>query len=145
MFDFDWEDILNDIHDEVGDIGFELKKRLTCEVESLGKEYQMSASNTIIIGKYLDTLAKTLIRNSPNQIQENIKTYCIGHSLGAQVCGFFGKNFQKKRILQNSDDDEPTFIPARDKNLFLLECCQNRSLIGIWDTLLIHYCQTIFK
>ena len=73
-----------------------------------------------------------MIKNSPNQIQENIKTYCIGHSLGAQVCGFFGKNFQKNEILPNSDD-EPTFIPARDKNLFLLECFQNRSLI------MIHY------
>ena len=101
----DWEDWLDDIHDEIGDIGYELKKRLTCEVrESLGKEYQKAASNTIVIGKYLDTLAKTLIRNSPNQIQENIKTYCIGHSLGAQVCGFFGKNFQKKGILENGDD-----------------------------------------
>ena len=54
----------------------------------LGTEsgYLSSASTTVVIGDLLRILTKNIY----SQI-ENIKTFCIGHSLGAQICGFSGK------------------------------------------------------
>ena len=54
----------------------------------LGSEsgYLSSASTTMVIGEMLNRLARSM----RTEIAD-IKTFCIGHSLGAHICGFSGK------------------------------------------------------
>ena len=54
----------------------------------LGSEsgYLSSASTTMVIGNMLRILTKNIRAKI-----EGMKTFCIGHSLGAHICGFSGK------------------------------------------------------
>ena len=50
--------------------------------------YSRAASNTMIVGHALGNLAESITSFSEAQ---NVKIFCVGHSLGSHVCGFTGK------------------------------------------------------
>ena len=51
--------------------------------------YLKAAPNTMLIGYLLGQLHEILMTELPDNC--NSKTFCIGHSLGAHVCGYMGK------------------------------------------------------
>ena len=69
-----------------------LHRDVVCCYASWVQEYGVSAVNTWPIGNVLAYVNKQVIlaRNS-----NSFKTYCIGHSLGSHLCGFFGKMSKK--------------------------------------------------
>ena len=73
----------------------------TCGSNGLGvgdiAGYSSAASSTMVIGHALGKLTQLLkTSNEDNTIK---KSFCIGHSLGAHVCGFAGKTTQLDGIL----------------------------------------------
>ena len=50
--------------------------------------YSSAAATTMVIGHALGKLTESIHEGSNNS---NMKTFCVGHSLGAHVCGFTGK------------------------------------------------------
>ena len=68
--------------------------------------YSSSASNTMIIGNALGKLTESMYSSSAKQ---NIKSFCIGHSLGGHVCGFTGKTKQLDGIIA-IDPAGPIFV-----------------------------------
>lgn len=73
---------------------------LTCGPGGLGvgdvAGYSNSASNTMVIGHTLGKLAESITSASS---KGNVKTFCVGHSLGGHICGFTGKTNQLDGIL----------------------------------------------
>ena len=69
--------------------------------------YRRSASNSIVIGAHLAKLASQFDAGT---------FHCIGHSLGGQVCGFFGKRFQRLDSIIALDPAGPIFSSNGDKN-----------------------------
>ena len=57
--------------------------------------YLKAASNTMVVGHLVGKLIESIIPN----LNQNVKTFCIGHSLGAHVCGFAGKTKQFNGII----------------------------------------------
>ncbi|KAL2715296.1 phospholipase A1 2-like [Vespula squamosa] len=57
--------------------------------------YPKAVENTRIVGKYIADFSQTLMQKHKVSI-ENIRL--IGHSLGAQIAGFAGKEFQKFKL-----------------------------------------------
>jgi len=91
---------------------------LTCGPAGLGvgdiAGYSTAASNTMVIGHALGTLLGK-IYDVPGH--KNLKSYCIGHSLGGHVCGFTGKTKQLDGILA-LDPAGPVFDHnSKDKRL----------------------------
>ena len=72
---------------------------LTCGPYGLGvgdvTGYSSAASNTMIVGNALGKLTESIYETS----NQNVKTFCVGHSLGAHVCGFTGKTKQLDGII----------------------------------------------
>ena len=56
---------------------------------SVYTRYGIAAVTTMTIGSILGYIHESIVGDGNNGLQ--IKTYCIGHSLGSHVCGFFGK------------------------------------------------------
>lgn len=54
--------------------------------DKIYENYYKSAADTPIVGRFLGLLTKQIKEDNTH-----IKTFCIGHSLGAHVCGFSGK------------------------------------------------------
>ena len=73
---------------------------LTCGPGGIGvgdvAGYSNSASNTMVIGHTLGKLAEAITSASS---KGNVKTFCVGHSLGGHICGFTGKTNQLDGIL----------------------------------------------
>ena len=69
--------------------------------------YRRSASNTIVIGAHLAKLASQFDTGT---------FHCIGHSLGGQACGFFGKRFQRLDSIIGLDPAGPIFASNGDDN-----------------------------
>ena len=67
-------------------------KVLTCGPKGLGvgdvAGYSSSAANTMVIGNALGKLTESIYSSS---MKQNVKSFCVGHSLGGHVCGFTGK------------------------------------------------------
>ena len=63
-------------------------------------KYGESAVNTIVIGRYLALLSHQI--PSMHQLSSSSRRNCIGHSLGAHVCGFMGKTLNEKEFHQES-------------------------------------------
>lgn len=55
--------------------------------------YGKASISTMVMGHLLASLAK---RVQPD-ITGNLKTFCIGYSLGGQLCGFAGKDYRWER------------------------------------------------
>jgi pimeloyl-ACP methyl ester carboxylesterase len=56
----------------------------------LGSTYGYAAANTWPVGRHLGLLNE-LIKNLQGNTAVTTRTLCVGHSLGAHVCGFMGK------------------------------------------------------
>ena len=73
---------------------------LTCGPAGLGvgdvAGYSSAAANTMVVGNALGKLAESIYFSAPT---DNVKTFCVGHSLGGHICGFTGKTFQLEGIL----------------------------------------------
>ena len=52
--------------------------------------YIKAATTSMVMGHLLARLASRI----ENSISGNLKTYCIGGSLGGQLCGFAGKDYR---------------------------------------------------
>ena len=52
--------------------------------------YKKAAENTILVGNEIEKLLERL------GVVTTSLVHCIGHSLGAHVCGFLGKNVNSK-------------------------------------------------
>ena len=66
---------------------------MCCKQDILGgvgfsTTYGQASVNTWTVGNVIGYLHENIIRR---QNSSNTETYCIGHSLGSHVCGFFGK------------------------------------------------------
>ena len=77
--------------------------------------YGESAINTIVIGRYMALLSHQ-IRLNQLSISSS-RTICVGHSLGAHVCGFFGKTLKEKEFFQDSRLDKIIGKYSRDLNI----------------------------
>ena len=53
--------------------------------------YGNAATNTWPVGRHLALLNQRINKRPELQSSKKMKTYCVGHSLGAHVCGFMGK------------------------------------------------------
>ena len=101
---------------------------LTCGPAGLGvgdvAGYSSAASNTMVIGNALGRLTEYMYEFAEN---ENLKSFCVGHSLGGHICGFTGKTKKLDGILavdpagpifhDNSEDarlnkDDAKFVQA---------------------------------
>ena len=71
--------------------------------------YGTAAVTTWSIGNILGYVHQSILRNNKSNL--DIKTFCIGHSLGSHVCGFFGK---MTKSLMISDNDSLERIIALD-------------------------------
>ena len=61
-------------------------RRMACYT----KTYKQASLNSMAVGNTLGELVKHIKRNFANG--RTYKSYCIGLSLGAHVCGFIGKS-----------------------------------------------------
>ena len=61
--------------------------------------YGIAAVTTWSIGNILGYVHQSILGKNKSNL--NIKTFCIGHSLGSHVCGFFGK--MTKRLMRSDD------------------------------------------
>ena len=61
--------------------------------------YGTAAVTTWSIGNILGYVHQSILGNNKSNL--NIKTFCIGHSLGSHVCGFFGKMAKRLMISDN--------------------------------------------
>lgn len=77
--------------------------------------YENSASNIRVVSAYLAKLMDMVAAETGYDMS---KTHCIGHSLGAQTCGFFGKRVSNTlgRITGES------FENLREENSNLGDC-----------------------
>ena len=66
--------------------------------------YLEAASNTMVVGHLLGLLTKDVV----NLGISNLKTMCVGHSLGGHVCGFTGKT-KKLDAIVGLDTAGPIF------------------------------------
>ena len=101
---------------------------LTCGPAGLGvgdvAGYSAAAANTMVVGHALGKLMESIYSSAA---KDNVKSFCIGHSLGGHVCGFTGKTKQLDGILaldpagpifqDNSEDkrlnkDDAKFVQA---------------------------------
>ncbi len=57
--------------------------------------YPRMSSTTAVVGYILGGVDRIMASEAQNKIQER-KTFCVGHSLGAQVCGFMGKSLRSE-------------------------------------------------
>ena len=62
------------------------------ELDAASLNYEQVSPKTKVVGQELADLIKKLGLDSSKNV------YCIGHSLGAHVCGFCGKINKLKRI-----------------------------------------------
>ena len=67
----------------------------TCSILGAKSKYLAAASNTMIVGHAVGKLTEYLLQTAG----ENVRSFCIGHSLGAHVCGFIGKTKQLDGII----------------------------------------------
>ena len=91
---------------------------LTCGPQGLGvgdvAGYSSSAANTMVIGNALGKLTESIYSASSKQ---NVKSFCVGHSLGGHVCGFTGKTKQLDGIIA-IDPAGPIFVSnSKEKRL----------------------------
>ena len=70
-------------------------KTFTCGVTGAKAGYLEAASNTMVVGHLLGVLTQDI----SNLGISNLKTMCVGHSLGGHVCGFTGKTKQLDAIV----------------------------------------------
>lgn len=102
---------------------------MCCKQDILGgvgfsTTYGQASVNTWTVGNVMGYLHENIIRR---QDSSNTETYCIGHSLGSHVCGFFGKMVKEllgqKYMLQKIvglDPAGPIFDdPSHNTNLRL--------------------------
>ena len=76
--------------------------------------YSASASNTMVIGNALGKLTESIYSSSA---KANVKSFCVGHSLGGHVCGFTGKTKQLDGIIA-IDPAGPIFVSnSKEKRL----------------------------
>ena len=61
--------------------------------------YGTAAVTTWSIGNILGYVHQSILGKNKSNL--NIKTFCIGHSLGSHVCGFFGKMTKRLMISDN--------------------------------------------
>ena len=65
---------------------------LTCGPAGLGvgdiAGYSSAAASTMVVGHALGKLTESIYSSAS---QDNVKSFCVGHSLGGHVCGFTGK------------------------------------------------------
>ena len=52
--------------------------------------YVKASTTSMVMGHLLARLATRIEQNIPG----NLKTFCIGYSLGGQLCGFAGKDYR---------------------------------------------------
>ena len=68
----------------------------------LPQNYQTPAVNTMVVGRHLGLLNQIIgdrISQKNQFIQDaQYSTFCVGHSLGAHVCGFMGKTTNTYQI-----------------------------------------------
>ena len=111
---------------EMGD-DYKMKKIFCCHWKLpwgphiLPVHYGTASVNTWAVG---NIVAYVNSKISQTSIKKPFSTSCIGHSLGAQVCGFFGKMSQKLKITLDKiiglDPAGPIFdIKEQDKSLRL--------------------------
>ena len=94
------------------------RKVLTCGPKGLGvgdvAGYSSSAANTMVIGHALGKLTESIYSSS---IKQNVKSFCVGHSLGGHVCGFTGKTKKLDGIIA-IDPAGPIFVSnSKEKRL----------------------------
>ena len=58
--------------------------------------YSRASSTTMIVGNALGELMNSIYSFAE---KENVKSFCVGHSLGSHVCGFTGKTKQLDGII----------------------------------------------
>ena len=56
----------------------------------LGSNYVRASTTSMVMGHLLARLAETIQHSMPG----NLKTFCIGISLGGQLCGFAGNYYR---------------------------------------------------
>ena len=69
-----------------------LHRDVVCCYSSWVREYGVAAANTWPIGNVLAYVNEKIVSTHNSKA---LKTYCIGHSLGSHLCGFFGKMSKK--------------------------------------------------
>ena len=85
---------------------------MTCSNLGAASRYLGSASNTMLVGHALGKLTEAIYQVT-SAAENHIRTFCIGHSLGAQVCGFAGKTKQLDVII-GLDPAGPVFDTNSD-------------------------------
>ena len=71
-----------------------LKQSLSC---NLAPNYKQATVNVMVVGNVVGELVKYIKKEFASDI--TYTTMCIGHSLGAHVCGFIGKSSGMVRIV----------------------------------------------
>ena len=68
---------------------------ITVDWDSMNYDYSQSASDTRSVGAAVAVIARHLV--GLDHISRN-HLWCVGHSLGAHLCGIAGKNYGFERI-----------------------------------------------
>ena len=88
--------------------GYACKLPLTSFLDiGINENYRKAAANTKVIGAHLSKLASVL---------DSTTVHCIGHSLGAHTCGYFGQDFKKLDSIIALDAAGPVFDRNTDSN-----------------------------
>ena len=89
---------------------------LTCGPAGVGvgdvAGYSSAAANTMLIGNALGKLTESIYSSST---KDNVKSFCIGHSLGGHICGFTGKTKKLDGIIA-IDPAGPIFVSNSEEN-----------------------------
>ena len=90
--DWDWPNLDNWMWEQPGAPGW--CSGITNGYAGMGF-YGLPAANTWTVGRHLALLNNQINPGIGNGIRPNLKSICVGHSLGSHVCGFMGKEIKK--------------------------------------------------
>ena len=111
---------------------------LTCSEVGAIAGYLSAASNTMVVGHLLGLLTQDIMTAFESS---QVKTMCIGHSLGSHICGFTGKTTQLDVIIGLDpagpifEDNSPNNRLNRGDAKVVYAIHVNAAVLGIYKTI----------